>query len=251
MEFRTYTFTVPSGYIYTIREQNGADEEILSNPMDLGNLMNLTKFIAAIVVETNFTVSKRLTIDDALNIPVNDRYCIILNSRIFSMGEEVEFTYDWGKDGGKLLYAQDLNEFLFDYSKAPTAEDLEKKPEAIPYYPMGKKLYDLEIVLSSGKKLKFDIMNGSGEQKLVTMPKEKQTRNAPLLCRNLQLEVDGKWETVENFSLFSVKDMQEIRKGILEVDPTFQGNSEVTSPTGEVAYFPILASPNFFYLTED
>ena len=31
MEFRTFRFTGPSGFEYEIREQNGADEDILSN----------------------------------------------------------------------------------------------------------------------------------------------------------------------------------------------------------------------------
>ena len=50
MEFRTFRFTGPSGFEYEIREQNGADEDILSNLSDMKTLMNLTKFIAAIVI---------------------------------------------------------------------------------------------------------------------------------------------------------------------------------------------------------
>lgn len=35
MEFRTFGFIGPSGYKYQIREQNGADEDILSNLSDM------------------------------------------------------------------------------------------------------------------------------------------------------------------------------------------------------------------------
>ena len=115
-----------------------------------------TKFIAAIVIRTTATPNGKLTVDDALNLPVNDRYAIIFNSRIFSLGEEVEFEYDWGKEnGGKITYGQDLHEFLFDYGTTPTVEDLNQKPDAIPYYPEGVRLVDHEYTLSSGKRIKI------------------------------------------------------------------------------------------------
>lgn len=206
MEFRTFRFTGPSGFEYEIREQNGADEDILSNLSDMKTLMNLTKFIAAIVIRTTATPNGKLTVDDALNLPVNDRYAIIFNSRIFSLGEEVEFEYDWGKEnGGKITYGQDLHEFLFDYGTTPTVEDLNQKPDAIPYYPEGVRLVDHEYTLSSGKRIKFDCMTGKGEQEFMKLPLDKQTKNAPLLCRNLHLEVDGNWEKVENFTPFTAK----------------------------------------------
>lgn len=109
---RTHEFITPSGYKFSIREQNGADEDILSNPMDVRNLMNLTKFIQAIVVDTDFTPTRRLTVEDADRIPLNDRYCILFQSRIFSLGDEVEFEYDWGQEGGKQVYGQSLSEML-------------------------------------------------------------------------------------------------------------------------------------------
>lgn len=253
MEFRTFRFTGPSGYEYEIREQNGADEDILSNLSDMKTLMNLTKFIAAIVIRTTATPNGKLTIDDALNLPVNDRYAIIFNSRIFSLGDEVEFEYDWGKEnGGKVTYGQDLHEFLFDYGTAPTEDDLNQKPDAIPYYPEGVRLVDHEYTLSSGKKIKFDCMTGKGEHDFMKLPLDKQTKNAPLLCRNLYLEVDGSWEKVENFTPFTAKDMAEMRKYILSMDPIFKGESHITNPTtGEERTYPIVWAPNFFYLTEE
>ena len=253
MEFRTFEFTGPSGYLYEIREQNGADEDILSNMSDMKTLMDLTKFIAAIVIRTNATLTGRLTVEDALNLPVNDRYAIIFNSRIFSLGDEVEFEYDWGNEnGGKVTYGQDLHEFLFDYGTVPTEEELSEKPDAIPFYPEGVKLIDHEYTLTSGKHIKFDCMTGKGEQSFMKLPMEKQTKNAPLLCRNLHLEVDGKWEKVESFMPFSAKDMAEMRKYILSIDPVFKGDSHITNPvTGEERTYPVVWAPNFFYLTEE
>ena len=83
---RTFEFTTPSGHVVTIREQNGADDDILSNPADAATLMNLSKFVASIVVKSDYTQSGRLTVDQVQNMPTLDRYCILINSRIFSLG---------------------------------------------------------------------------------------------------------------------------------------------------------------------
>lgn len=247
---RTIQFYVPSGYVYEIREQNGEDEEILSNPADIRNLMNFTKFIQAIVVRTDFTTTGRLTLEDALRIPVNDRYCILFKSRIFSLGDSIEFSYKW--DSGNVDYEQDLNEFLFeDYSKLPSEEELNAKPNAIPFYPDGKKT-EFEFELGSGKQIKFNLLDGNGEQRMVLLPIEKQTRNSPLLCRNLQLKVEGKWEKVQSFALFTPKEMSEIRKAVLSVDPAFSGETELENPaTGEKTKYSIILAKGFFFLTED
>lgn len=250
---RTFEFFVPSGYRYEIREQNGEDEEILSNPMDLKDLMNFTKFIQAIVVKTDFTPSGRLTIQDALRIPVNDRYCILFQSRIFSLGETVEFAYKW--DTGTVEYEQDIRELLFDnYSEEGrgtiTEEELNAKPDAIPFYPEGKRS-NFEFALETGKRIRFNLLDGEGEKRLITLPKEKQTRNSPLLCRNLELYVEGKWERVQNFSGFTVRETHEIRKFVMAVDPTFEGAVDIENPTTkEVLRYPIITAPGFFFLTE-
>lgn len=250
---RTYEFVTPSGYKYLIREQNGSDEDILSNPLDVQNLMNLTKFIKAIVVDTDFTSTGVLTLEDVDRIPLNDRYCILFQSRIFSLGDEVEFDYTWD-DIGKQTYGQSLSEMLFkDYSNSPSQEELQEKPHAIPYYPEIKKLTDYELVTTSGKTIKFDLLNGAGERYMITLPSDKQTRNASLIARNLQLLVDGKWEKVTSFHLFSVKDMAEIRKAVSEYDPLFDGNTDVEHPhiPGRIDKYPIMLSPTFFFLTEE
>lgn len=253
MEQRTFQFVAPSGCTYTIREQNGEDEEILSNRADARTLMNITKFIASIVVSTDFTPSGHLLVQDALNLPLLDRYAILFQSRIFSLGETVTFDYEWAKDN-KVTYEQDLREFLFDdYSKEPTEEELEAKPDAIPYYPniSSRQIKDNELKLSSGKVVLWDYLDGNGEVYSINLPENKQTRNTDLLARNLRLMVDGKPEKVSNFKLFSVKDMAEMRAGIISQDPVFGGLTEIENPaTGEVTKYPILAAPTFFYLTE-
>ena len=245
---RKLEFTVPSGYKYVIREQNGADDDILSNPVEARTLRNISRFIAAIVVSTDYTQNGKLTVDDAHQLPVLDKYCIMFNSRMFSMGETVEFEHDWGDGGGAILYAQDLKEFLFDYGVPPTEEELLEKPLANPYYPNGKKVKDIEFTTSYSNKFKFDVLTGEGESYIANLPDDKRTKNQELVARNLHLEVDGKWEKVTNFRMFSVKEMAEIRKEVYSCDPDFSGNTEVENPrTGEKGSVNLLAIKGFFY----
>jgi hypothetical protein len=251
MELRKFTFTTPSGYEVTIREQNGEDEDILTNPRDAANLMNLSKFMAAIIVNSNITPSGKVTLKDVLALPLLDRYCILFQSRIFSLGETLEISYQWPGSKEPTLYEENLNNYLFDYSTQPTQEELDSKPYAIPYYLEPDNLVNKVITLESGKVISFDCLTGNSEQFILNLEESKKTRNSELLARNLKLEVDGVMEKVHNFSLFSVRDMAEIRKAVATYDPIFTGVTELENPeTGEKTLYPILASSNFFFLTE-
>lgn len=249
---RTHTFISPSGHSFTVREQNGEDEDILSNPKDSRNLMNLTKFICAIVVDTDFTETHRLNVQEALSLPILDRYAILFHSRIFSMGSDISFGFKWDNDKEEVLYEDDLSNFIFnDYSQVPTQEELDSKLNAIPYYPNGKQVKDICITLSTDKIVYFDLLSGIGEQFILNLPEDKQTRNAELMARNIKLVVDGKPEKITNFRSFSVREMAEIRKHISAIDPTWYGHTELENPkTGEKINYPIMAAKSFFYLTE-
>ena len=251
-KLRTTELVSPSGHTFVIREQNGEDEDTLSNPKDSKNLMNLTKFITSIVVSTNFTSNGKLTVEDALDLPLLDRYFLLMASRIFSIGEEIEFEYTWD-DGKKFNYTDDLSNYVFDYSKRETItqEELDAKPNAIPFYPEPASLANKVITLSSGKVISYSALTGRSEMFALSLPEEKKTRNAELLSRNLKLQVNGEWEKVQNFKLFSVKDMTEIRKSVKVYDPTFTGFTELENPvTNEKIQFPIMAASTFFFPTE-
>lgn len=265
IQLRKKAFTLPSGYTCEIREQNGEDEEILSNPASIKNFMNINEFIAGIVIHTDFTASGKLLVQDVLNLPLLDRAVILINSRIFSIGEELEFNYKWprpekSKEPAEFTYTQNLTDYIFeDYGKQPTEEELAAKPDAVPYYLVpedkdnkGKvQLKDLKLTLSSGKEVMWDVATANSEQYLMKLGMENISRNKDLIARNLRLNVDGNWEKVQNFKLFSVKDMAEMRKEISTLDPTFTGTTEIEDPvTHSKTQVSILAVPTFFYLTE-
>ena len=258
LKLRTHQFIAPSGFSYTIREENGEDEEILSNQADaLNGNMNITKFIAAIVVDTDFTEHHRLTVQDVLNLPFLDRYTIMLQNRIFSLGAVLDFQYKWPNMDEPVTYEQDLHELLFeDYSRPIPEEEKAAKPFAIPQDPdqeLAKALHykGYELTLSSGKQIKLDWADGNAEYAISKLPVNKQTRNSSLIARNLQLKVGENWEKVQRFHLFSVRDMAEIQKAASRMDPTTNLMVEIDNPTtGETQMYPIIAAPRFFFLTE-
>lgn len=245
-----FTFVAPSGASYTIREQNGEDDDILSNPVTSSNLMNLSHFISAIVVGQTFYPGKNtLSAEDALKLPSNDRYAILINSRIHSIGANLEFTYDWGKDlGGEVGYEIDLNELVFNKPiEEVTDEELNQKPEAIPLYPV-KQFKDI-IINVDGKELCFDLLTGEGEQYLIELPFEKKTKNQVLISRNLRMKVNNSWEKVYNFRLFTKNQMATLRKSILANDPLFSGNIKIENPSNPslVTQVNVMGLPNFFW----
>lgn len=247
---RNFRFIAPSGATYTIREQNGEDDDILSNPVTSTNLMNLSYFISSLIVEQNFYPNKKtISPEDALNLPSNDRYAILLNSRIHSIGNLLEFTHNWGGSLGEVCYELDLNEFLFNKSiEDITEEELQSKPEAIPLYPQNK-FKDLEFSIGN-KVFLFDILTGAGEQYQLELPLEKRTANQKLISRNLRLISDtGNPEKISNFRMFSRSEMNEIRKYIAECDPLFTGMTKIYHPSDKsiTTEVNILGLPNFFW----
>lgn len=241
-------FIAPSGASYTIREQNGEDDDILSNPTTSTNLMNLSNFISSIVVKQNFYPNKTtITPEEALDLPVNDRYAILINSRIHSIGNILEFTHDWGSTLGKCSYEVNLNDFVFNKPiDQITEEDIANKPEAIPVYVNFKPKIEFSV---GDKEFEFELLTGRGEQYQIELPLEKRTANQKIKARNLKLKVNNNFEKVTNFRMFTAKEMASIRKVIAENDPLFSGNTKIVHPNNPelVDYVNVLALPGFFW----
>lgn len=120
------------------------------------------------------------------------------------------------------------------------------KPNAIKPYPLKDKTKDIAFSLSSGKEVKFDLLTGASESYLVNLPLEQRTQNKALVARNLCLLVDGKWEKVSSFHLFSMKDMREIRTNVKAIDPEFSGICTLMNPhNGMSADINIMAIKDF------
>lgn len=245
----------PSGHKFLIREQNGEDDNLLSSNSISKEQNNLNLFIMSIVVWTDLFPEKHFNIKNINQLLMKDKYFILFSSRIFSIGPNMKFSFNWGDDkGGNQDYSEDLSKYLWDFS------DLENNP--IPkegeegYFEYRMKPYHdnayekIETILSSGKKLRFKMMDTEGEAKLMKKGGEVN-KNDDLLSRGLELHLDGQWTGVQSFKFFSKKDMIELQSKISTLEKPFFGFSEIENPfNNDVQVYPLIIDPAFFFPLE-
>lgn len=250
----TETFTLPSGFSVTIREQNGNDDDVLTNRVTSEDMSNFDIFIAGIVIETDlpFNVNKRLTVEGARKLLLRDKYFILLKSRINSIGKEISFEYQWGDSREPDNYTEDLTQFVWDYSKPfPQPGDEDYYSDRIKPYAKGA--YDsIEITTPSGKELRFNILSGIGEKYLLQLSPEAQTKNQELQARQLEIKGEKGWEKVTNFAVFTTSEMRYLRKIVSELDESVVLGSEVRNPRNPEMFdrFPIMSLRGFFFPEE-
>lgn len=244
------SFTVPTGDIITIREQNGDDDDIISNSITANDGSSFNHFVTGIVVN-----SKRygglMSYKQVEKMPLRDKYCIIIQSRIFSLGSSIEFKFNWGTDMLSDIhsYEEDLKDFIWDYSKAmPETDSDEYIEERIAPYRSNASYMELE--LSSGKVIRLDYLNGVGEKYILELEDRDRTVNTPLKARSMSmLQLDGTYIKVESFKLFSSRDMMEIRTLVSKEDKEVTVLSELHHPheLEKIDYISIMMVPDFFF----
>lgn len=246
---------LPSGYEATIREQNGHDDDLLSNEVTARDLSNIDYFLCSLIIDTNLPYAKggKLNKESIQNMLMRDKYFILFSSRIHSMGELVKFKFDWGiKNGGELTYEESLDQFVWDYSKdMPEEGDENYSKERIQPYQQEKPHDDIEFTLSTGKKLRINMLDNKAEKYILDLDAEQQTRNSEIKARNLQMEENGVWQKVQNFRFFTKREMAQLHKFVNELDPPFRGLTELENPkTGQLINYPIIQAQSFFYPEE-
>lgn len=243
---------LPSGNLVIIREQNGEDDALLSNVSMTKNFEALNSFIVAVTVHLSCSKNpeKPPLIEEIMRLPLNDKYFILIASRIFSLGPKLIFEYPWDQDNPPAKYEEDLNQYIWDYTK-PFPE-----PGMPGYFPERIRPYTgasfVELKLSSGKEFKYNFLDSYGEKYLLKLPQTDKHINQQILARDPQLKIDGVYQKVTSFAKFSSKDMAEIRKSISEMDPEFNGLTTLENPyqAGEVEKLSIIQIPDFFFPRE-
>lgn len=234
--------TVPSGRIFTIREQMGTDDEILSSIVapHSSELALIHRFLAAVVLEeVGETVNSKITVKYIEKLPVRDIYVLLIKSRIFSLGNLVKFEWDFGAPYGKEEFVEDLNNYVIDYAAEPV-----EVPNLIPPYPTLDSIH----VSVGDQRFKYDLLTGLGE--ITASKTDYPNINTELTVRNLQVHVDGSWKPVLNFSGISSRTLSVIRASVKETDPNLEVFSILDHPgTGEPVYVPLLGLPDFFFPT--
>lgn len=248
---KTQELLLPSGIKAVIREQNGADDDIISNTHLHQNGQALNTFISAILVSLEGKEG-RLSPTDVSRMKVRDKYFILISSRIFSLGAKLKFTYDWLDESTPPTYIENLEIYLWDYSK-PFPEEGDAD-----YFQYRMKPYndsdDLrKLSLTSGKEVRYKYLTGEGEQKMLDMPQDRISKNTEFIVRDLELlnPQSQQWQKVSNFKAFSSRDMIELRKDLKENDAPFDAISEIEHPvTGQKQLISLVAVEDFFFPVE-
>lgn len=242
----TTKVNLPSGRVFVIREQTGADDEILTTitDRDSGELEAIHKFLAGIVIG-EYKGEEELTkvgLDGINNLLIRDKYALLIKARIFSLGNYVKFEYDFGEVFGKAEFVEDLNNYIIDYSD----KDAETTHLTIlPYQsinPISIEVEDRHFVL--------DLLSSKGEIAIANA----RTPNINLILTSRNLRVKdlntGKYNPVINFSALTGRSMAIIRSEVRLRDYAPSLVSQISNPvTGETLDIPLLGIPDFFFPT--
>jgi hypothetical protein len=229
------TFTDLEGNEITVREHNGADEEILATVTKAKTFDNIPEYLSRVIVITSIPGQPHPTIEDIKNWRVATKYYCLFKSRMFSLGDQMKFKYTFDEKVGPVSMNQDLNEFD------------NVKPLPFP----GQKQRTLE--LQSGKQVRYSFLNTHGEKYAMEIGKDKISM-ATISMRQRALEwFNGKeWIVVSDFSIFTSRDTQQIRSDISSIDKDFYPMVEILEPgTNKVLdSVPLLLMDAFFWPEE-
>lgn len=247
---RDLTFTSPSGHVFTIREQNGDDDETLTSidgDKKEENIKNLNLFLSSIIRENTVNNKKHLTIDEVNELKLKDKYYILLKSRLHSIGNNLRFGARCPKKDCKheTIFKEDLTKYDTDLSTYnPEAE---KYKYQITPYPAGKDLTKT-LTLSSGRKVRYTYLNVGAEYGI--SKQDKISQNSELYARSLALynPQTQQYETLGSFNVFSKKDMIELGKEIEDNDQQFMMFMELEcQKCGFKWEVPFLYLKDFFF----
>jgi phage FluMu protein Com len=244
------SFTAPSGHTFTIREQNGDDDEVLSliHPENKEeSIKNFNIFLSKIIKDNSVNGKKYLESDEVYKLKLRDKYYILFKSRLHSIGTELKFKVKCPnkKCGKESQFREDLTRYDTDLSHFD--DEAPRYKYQITPYLSGKDL-TAEFVLSSGKKLKYTYMNVEAEWGMTKL--DTYSNNTDLYARDLSLynPKSGNYEILGAYNLFSKRDMIEINGHIEDNDLQFMMFVELKCPKCKHEWeIPFLYSKSFFF----
>jgi hypothetical protein len=243
---QTQTFIGPSGKAFELREQTGADDDVLSKMglMQGNELDVLNQFVAGIIMKIDG--SEPVTPAMVKQLGLRDKYAIVIQNRIWSLGPDLIFDYAWLQDGPPTEYKEDLTKFVWDYRNPfPGVNDPDYFSLRIPPYPDQSPTFTITV---GENEYRLDYMTGFGEEHLFKA--KGQSVNNELLARNLAIQTTDGWETIKSFGSIRARDMAIIRGQVEKADPVPSAEITITNPfTGEVQVTPLLAIKDFFFPT--
>ena len=231
----TMTVILPTSRKVTIREQNGNDEDVISRVGDSSNNTAIAKFLAGIIIEP------KTSWQQVMKWQSQDKYVLLLQSRIFNLGDTLSFKHTF-EDGTEETFEEDLSVYTIDNT------DNKYAPKS---YPLGLET-EVEFTTSLGKVVKYTLLNSDGEAYNMGKPEGSASRNDIFRCRFLSVKdhnTKSGWKVVEKFYDFKPIELSEIRKNIMENDPTFDMLMEISHPvSNQKVLVPMIQYTEFFFL---
>ena len=241
------TLILPDSSSVEIRENNGEDEGKLSRLKDAMAGTSVNNYLSSIITQnlTPPNEGKKVSPVDILNWKINCKNFTLVKARILSLGETFKFVFQCPNTqcNHSETFIEDLVPHVSEYN--------EETGMGIKPYPLGLSNTHQYIIPSSGRNVKFDILNGVGEKASLDIARDNIDKNHGLLIRNLHIMHEGKWEKVYQFGMFSSKELVQLRAEVSRVDPEWDPTTRIVCPKcNRIEVVPILSEPAFFYPTE-
>lgn len=238
---------LPDGTHIEIRENNGEDEGILSKFKDAMEGTSINNYLSSIITKSlsEPTLGEKPTPKDILHWKINCKNLTLIKARILSLGAIFKFNFTCGNPKCKhnQVFDEDLKPYVENYS--------EENKLGIKPYPLGVEKTHEFIIKASGRKVKFDILDGVAEKASLDTARDSINKNHGLFIRNIHIWHEGNWEKVFQFAMFSSKELVELRAEVSRVDPEYDPTSIIECPKcKQVSIVAILGEPSFFYPTE-
>lgn len=238
----------PSGHEVVLRQQNGEDDDILSNSFSVSQGTAMMAFLSNIIMDSDYNKLGTLSVSEVGNLRIADAYFLMVASRIFSLGQILNFEYKWDDLKSPQAYEEDLNQFIWDYSKPFPQDETDNDYCRFRIKPINGESKREITLRPSGKRIRYNYLTVKGEQYYLKVPEEKQSKNQELLARMIEEDVNGVWKLVENFKYFSAYEMAQIRTDVSINDPGIDLYSELQHPIkNNTVLYPIFGSPDFFF----
>lgn len=252
----TSSFYTPSRFKVTVREQNGADDDILTKMKDNKDGTAMHKYIAQIITECE-GYTKPLTSEDIAKWKVRDKYYVVYKSRRFSLGDELTFDHLFEGDIIPHNFTEDLGKYDWDFSKdknPKTKGEDGYDPNIFQPYPLEVKEYAPELTLvrrstQNEWKIRYKYLTGVAEREALGMNIEEMAINDKLRLREIELSrTSNAWQSIEVFDMLSADEMRQIRTHLALHDPDFNMTTEVKNPlTGAKEKPGIMQVDGFFF----
>lgn len=208
---------LPHGLRITIKEHNGEDEDVLSRLGDVDEGISYSKFLSRIITGSNIPDKQNFTTDDINEWPEASKYVALVESRILSIGDMLDFKLKCqdAKCGHESPYSVDLKEYSHDLSQGnPSPDD--------PHYSSKPKLFldyreKYSATMKDGKEITWTPLTSLSGMKLTKKERDDINHGDAFRIRNLTYKAEnGEVITITNFRMFTARQMAEIRGLIKE-----------------------------------